>query len=140
MPDELEIIPEGRLSKRGSRQFLETPLTPGGTPIPKTVVEKIDPSEPSYGDEPGTPAYRKRMADAVPDVTLANPDPTKGSRYKDGSGHQRASSNASIPETVVTRADDELAHGEVPGTAAAEKRKRDATPDHLEIERDASGR
>lgn len=140
VPDEIEVVPEGRLSKRGSHQFLDTPLSPGGTPVPKTVVEKIDPSSPSYGDEPGTPAYRKRMADAVPDITLANPDPSHGSRYKDSPSHQRGDSNASIPETIVTRADDELAHGEVPGTAAAELRKRDATPDKIEIERDVSGR
>lgn len=140
VPDEIEIVPDGRLSKRGSRQFLDTPLSPGGTPIPRTVVEKVDPNSPSYGDEPGTSAYRKRMADAVPDMTLANPDPARGSRFKDGGSHNRSSSTASVPETVVTRADDEPAHGEVPGTAAAEMRKRDATPDRLEIERDVSGR
>lgn len=140
VPDEIEIVPDGRLSKRNSHQFLDTPLTPGGTPIPKTVVEKVDPSSPSYGDEPGTPAYRKRMADAVPDLTLANPDPSRGSRYKGGSGHQRDGSSASIPETIVTRADDDPAYGEVPGTAAAEMRKRDATPDHMEVERDVPGR
>lgn len=132
-------MPDGKLSKRSSRQFLDTPLSPGGTPIPRTVVEKIDPSESSYGDEPGTPAYRKRLADAVPDLTLANPDPSKGSRYLE-KGHQRSASSTSVPETVVTRADDEPAHGEVPGTAAAELRKRDATPDQTIIERDASGR
>lgn len=139
VPDEIEIVPEGRLSKRNSRQFLDTPLTPGGTPIPRTVVEKLDDS-PSYGDEPGTPAYKKRMADAIPDILLKNPDPSKGSRFHSDSGHARSPSNASIPETIVTRADDELAHGEVPGTAAAELRKRDATPDKIEIERDVSGR
>lgn len=140
VPDEIEVVPEGRLSKRGSRQYLDTPLTPGGTPIPKTVVEKIDPSSPSYGDEPGTPAYRKRMADAVPDITLSNPDPSSGSRYKDGGSHQRSGSSTSIPETIITRADDELAYGEVPGTAAAAMRRQDATPDHIEIERDEPGR
>lgn len=139
VPDEIEIVPEGRLSKRNSRQFLDTPLTPGGTPIPRTVVEKLDDS-PSYGDEPGTPAYKKRMADAIPDILLKNPDPSKGSRFHSDSGHARSPSNASIPETIVTRADDELAHGEVPGTAAAKLRKRDATPDKIEIERDVSGR
>lgn len=132
-------MPEGRLSKRSS-QFLDPPRTPGGTIIPRTVVEKLDPSEPSYGDEPGTPAYKKRLADASPDLVLKNPDPTRGWKFQGASGHARNISTASIPETIVTRADDEPAHGEVPGTAAAELRKRDATPDRVEIVRDESGR
>lgn len=140
VPDEIEVVPEGRLSKRSSRQFVETPLTPGGTPIPRTVVEKVDPASSSYGEEPGTPAYLQRLADATPDLVLRNEDPSKGSRYKSESGHSRNISTASIPETIVTRADDDLAHGEVPGTAAAELRRMDATPDQLEIERDVSGR
>lgn len=139
VPDEIEVIPEGRLSKRNSRQFLETPLTPGGTPIPRTVVEKLD-DKPSYGDEPGTPAYKKRMADAIPDILLKNPDPSKGSRYNPESGHARSPSNASIPETIVTRADGQLAHGETVGSHAAELRKQDAASDKLETERDVSGR
>ena len=114
-------------------------MTPGGTPIPLTVVEQIDPSAPSYGDEPGTPAYNKRLADAVPDILLKNPEPSKGSKYH-SSSHSRNTSTASIPETIVTRADDEFAHGEVPGTKAAELRQRDATPDKIEIERDTPGR
>lgn len=141
VPDEVEVVPEGALSKRSSRQFLDTPLTPGGTPIPRTVVEKIDPAATSYGDEPGTPAYKQRMADAAPDVVLKNPDPSRSpSRYNPESRHTRNPSNISVPETIVTRVDDELAHGEVPGTAAAEIRERDATPDKLEIARDESGR
>jgi len=141
VPDEVEVIPEGSLSKRTSRQFLDTPLTPGGTPIPRTVVEKIDPSAPSYGDEPGTPAYKQRMADATPDLVLKNSDPSRSpSIYDSESKHKRTPSNMSVPETIVTRADDEPAHGEVPGTAAAEVRKRDATPDKVDIMTDESGR
>jgi len=140
VPDEVEVMPEGKLSKRSSRQHLEPPLTPGGTPIPITVVEKVDPGSPSHGEVPGTEAYRQRMLDATPDVVLKNPDPTKGSKYEGGGGHGRNTSSSSIPETIVTRVDDEPAHGEVPGTAAAEMRKQDATPDHIEIKSDESGR
>lgn len=140
VPDEIEVVPEGRLSKRSSRQFLDPPLTPGGTPIPRTVVEKIDTASPSYGEEPGTPAYLQRLADATPDLILNNPDPSRGSRYKNESGHSRNISTGSVPETIVTRADDEPAHGEVPGTTAAALRKMDAAPDKLEIARDVSGR
>ncbi|KAK5105434.1 hypothetical protein LTS08_001711 [Lithohypha guttulata] len=138
VPDEIEVVPEGTLSKRSSRQLLDPPLTPGGTPIPRTVVEKLNPDDTSYGEEPGTPAYKKRMTDATPDFVLKNPDPSQGSKFKDNSSHSRNTSTASIPATVVTRADNELAHGEVPGTAAAELRKKDATPDKMEIESDVS--
>jgi hypothetical protein len=37
------------------------------------IVEKIDPDEPSYGDVPGTEAYEKRRADAVPDAVIRSP-------------------------------------------------------------------
>jgi hypothetical protein len=50
-------------------------ITPGGTPIPMTVVEKVDPEEPSHGDIPGTIAHKVRAADAVPDVILKAPQP-----------------------------------------------------------------
>lgn len=140
VPDEIEVIPDGRLSKRSSRQFLDPPLTPGGTPIPRTVVEKVDPEVPSHGEVPGTDAYLQRLSDATPDVILKNPDPSRGTKYTPSAKHISHGSTASIPETVVTRADDELAYGEVPGTAAAALRKRDATPDKVETERDDRGR
>jgi len=140
VPDEVEVVPEGSLSKRSSRQFLDTPLTPGGTPIPKTVVEKVDDST-SYGDEPGTSAYRQRSADAIPDVYIQGSNSSRTPSGHHGQiGQARDSSTPSVPETIVTRVDDKPAHGEVPGTEAAEIRKQDAKPDKTEIERDVSGR
>ena len=69
VPDELEIVPDGKGSRRGSAQLEpDRTATPGGTPIPRTVVEKIDPESPSHGDVPGTPAHAIRKADAVPDI------------------------------------------------------------------------
>jgi len=74
VPDEVEVVPEGNRSRSTSRvSGTERPLTPGGTPIPKTVVEKVDPAEPSHGDVPGTHAYEVRAADAVPDVVVKVP-------------------------------------------------------------------
>ena len=46
--------------------------TPGGSPIPKTVVEKVD-FKPSYGEVEGTPAKEMRMADAMPDEIRTAP-------------------------------------------------------------------
>ncbi|KAL1647722.1 hypothetical protein SLS58_002523 [Diplodia intermedia] len=82
VPDEVEIVPEGGRSRSTSRLSVSdrptTPLSPGGTPIPKTVVEKVD-DEPSYGEVPGTAAYESHQADAVPDVVLKAPEPPQGS-------------------------------------------------------------
>ncbi|OJD35759.1 uncharacterized protein BKCO1_1500069 [Diplodia corticola] len=81
VPDEVEIVPEGGRSRSTSRLSVSdrptTPLSPGGTPIPKTVVEKVD-DTPSYGEVPGTAAYASHQADAVPDVVLKAPEPPKG--------------------------------------------------------------
>ncbi|KAL2350032.1 hypothetical protein BJ546DRAFT_1010205 [Cryomyces antarcticus] len=78
VPDELEVVPEGTRSRSSSRLSAEDrssrPSTPGGSPIPKLVVEKIDPEVPSYGDEPGTAAHEMRLADAEPDVVLKAPE------------------------------------------------------------------
>lgn len=76
VPDEVEVVPEGSRSRSASRVSLsDRPYTPGGTQIPKTVVEKVDPDAPSYGDVPGTEAFELRAADAVPDVVLKAPQP-----------------------------------------------------------------
>jgi hypothetical protein len=75
VPDEVEIVPDGSRSRSASRvSSSDRPLTPGGTPIPKTVVEKLDPTAPSHGDVPGTQAFAARAADAVPDVVVKVPD------------------------------------------------------------------
>ena len=76
VPDEVEIVPEGQRSRSTSRvSASDRPYTPGGTQIPKTVVEKIDPDVPSFGDVPGTLAHELRAADAEPDVVLKVPQP-----------------------------------------------------------------
>ena len=74
VPDEVEVIPEGQRSRASSRLRPEDrPSTPGGTPIPRIVAEKIDPDQPSYGDIPGTTAYEMRKADAKPDEVIRSP-------------------------------------------------------------------
>jgi hypothetical protein len=76
VPDEVEIVPEGQRSRSTSRVSMsDRPYTPGGTQIPKTVVEKIDPDAPSHGDVPGTLAHELRAADAIPDIVLKAPQP-----------------------------------------------------------------
>ncbi|KAF2090962.1 hypothetical protein K490DRAFT_62293 [Saccharata proteae CBS 121410] len=79
VPDEVEVVPEGTRSRSTSHLSAadrpSTPRSPGGTPIPKTVVEKVDPDVPSHGDVPGTAAYEMRQADAIPDIVLKAPEP-----------------------------------------------------------------
>jgi hypothetical protein len=75
VPDEVEVVPDGLRSRSTSRVDGDRPITPGGTPIPKTVVEKVDPDTPAYGDVPGTHAYEVRAADALPDVIVKAPEP-----------------------------------------------------------------
>jgi len=135
VPDEVEVVHEGhgRLSKRSS-QFLEPPTTPGGTLIPRTVVEKIDPESPSYGDVPKTSGYLQRQMDAVPDVILKTPTPGRKLNFsrEEDEGRPRSNSDIPVPETIITRVDSIPAHGEVPGMEAAKKRKLDAAPEIIE--------
>lgn len=104
VPDELEVVPEGRLSKRDSSSNLQPPVSPGGTAVPLMVVEKVDPDTPSHGEVPGTAAYEKRQADAAPDVVLKASDSNK---WPESFSPQPANPSTSgpIPETVITRAD-----------------------------------
>lgn len=138
MPDEVEVVPEGQASRRGSIA-IETPRsgTPGGTSIPKTVVEKIDPGSPSHGDVPGTAAHALRKADAVPDVVKPASSPDQESSSEPRSA---TSSEVPIPRTVITRVDSKPAHGEIPGTKAYDMRKGDAEPDILERKGDVAGK
>lgn len=140
VPDEIEVVPEGSHSRDPSPAGLQNrPLTPGGSPIPRTVVEKIDPESPSYGDIPGTEAYDKRQADAVPDVvTKVSSDldsvlpPPAVDRESPDSIASNAS-NQSIPETRLSRVDTIPAEGDLPSRPRAHSRSpSDAMPDTVE--------
>ncbi|EFQ26234.1 hypothetical protein CGRA01v4_05310 [Colletotrichum graminicola] len=96
------------------------PLSPGTSPIPKTRVEKVD-DEPSYGEVPGTEAYRLREGDAEPDE-IAIQEKKSDASSSEGS----APKSPVIPKTVVE---------EAPGSTGPhseeflEKRKADAPAD-----------
>ncbi|KAI9053591.1 hypothetical protein LZ554_002545 [Drepanopeziza brunnea f. sp. 'monogermtubi'] len=112
---------------------LESPKTDGAaSPIPHTRVEKVD-DEASYGEEPGTEAYRLREQDAAPDEIAVIPD----ARSPDFSAPDSKPSSPStptgghpIPLMIVEKIDPETpSHGEVPGTLAHDLRAADAVPD-----------
>ena len=128
VPDEISVLPEGSASKPTSRRGSEAPPSPGGSPIPKMVVEKVD-DAPSHGEVPGTEAHQKRLADAVPDsIVKAQADAIGSTSFLSGA----ASPGSPIPRTVVTRVDSDPSYGEVPGTDAYDKRVKDAVPDLIE--------
>lgn len=140
VPDELEVV--GDTSKPSSRRTSQSrpdrTSTPGGTPIPKTVVEKIDPDTPSHGDIPGTEAFNMRQADAVPDVILQSPNAK--SSFPDNVLDSSVHPGISVPKTIVTKVDEEPSHGEVPGTEAYDKRAGDAVPDVVETKGDPASK
>ncbi|KAL8903271.1 MAG: hypothetical protein Q9207_004040 [Kuettlingeria erythrocarpa] len=139
VPDELEIVGDVRSpsSRRVSQSQPDRTSTPGGTPIPKTVVEKIDSASPSHGEVPRTAAHHMRQADAVPDVILQSPKANIA--FGASSPVSAPSPEISIPKTVVTKVDEQPSHGEVPGTEAYNMRTEDATPDAVETKGDPFG-
>ncbi|KUJ22582.1 uncharacterized protein LY89DRAFT_607291 [Mollisia scopiformis] len=135
-PDEIEVVPEGRRS--ASSLSMSNPTSPGGQPIPLTVVEKVDPSSPSHGEVPGTEAHEKRLADAVPDLVVRSGSRSRSSTMRSRSGSTPG--DLPIPVTKVERVDSKPAHGEVPGTKAYEMRRGDAQPDIVEEVEDVPGK
>ncbi|KAL1982799.1 hypothetical protein VTN96DRAFT_859 [Rasamsonia emersonii] len=136
VPDEIEIVPEGSQSKRLSG--IEDPVTPGGTPIPRTVLEKVDPSSPSYGEVPGTEAYQLRQADTVPDIVL------KASQAGEQSASQDPAAPVApahaVPETLLTRVDTLPNQDPTSPRLRAHRRSpSDAIPDATETIHDTPG-
>ncbi|KAH6671400.1 hypothetical protein B0J14DRAFT_670537 [Halenospora varia] len=134
-PDEICVAPE----KESKFESTARPSTLGGQPIPLTIVEKIDPSTSSYGEVPGTSAYEKHAADAVPDVVVRSGDPSPSPSGRTRARAESTPGDRPIPITKVEKVDDKPSYGEVPGTEAFEKRKGDALPDVVEEVGDVPG-
>ncbi|KAK6392615.1 hypothetical protein LTR65_003388 [Meristemomyces frigidus] len=101
VPDEVEIVPEGKRSRSGTQSRGRSmshlsqgsrPNTPGGSPIPKTVVERVD-DKPAHGEVDGTLAKEMRMADAAPDEVITAP-----SEARDGQIDGRAEDDQPVDE------------------------------------------
>lgn len=141
VPDVVEVIPEGRTSRRGSLVNEETGNDSArATPIPKTVVEKLDIENPGHGEVPGTTAYKAHRADAVPDEVYQAYKASSSEANSPSEPRSASSEEVPVPRTVITRVDSKPAHGEVPGTEAYDKRKGDAEPDVLEKKGDVPGK
>ena len=94
------------------------------SPIPKTRVEKVS-DEPSYGEVPGTEAYKKREGDAEPDEIAIIPDKATQAPQVDGAKSPTPGGHP-IPKTVVEETED-AAGSETHG----EKRHRSDPPPDL---------
>lgn len=85
--------------------------------------------EASYGEVPGTDAYNLRAEDAKPDEIAVIPD-VESNQSSITTRRPSTPGDRPIPITVVEKVDPTSpSHGEVPGTAAHERRKSDAVPD-----------
>lgn len=70
-PDEIAVVNEEK--KTGEEDKDEAPLTPGGQPIPKTVVE-----ETSGNSETQSHPEKKHPADTTPDLVLKADESSEG--------------------------------------------------------------
>lgn len=86
---------------------MDRSVSPGGTPIPRTVVEKINPADTSYGDNPYSRAFQHRKTDSVPDLVLKAPGPGEPRKSFDENrpANINTSPHTNIPETIVTPVD-----------------------------------
>ncbi|CAG7991682.1 unnamed protein product [Penicillium olsonii] len=142
VPDEVEVIPEGTHSQNDSAAGSEDqPLESEGSPIPRTMVEKVDPDEPSYGEVPGTLANEKRLADAVPDMVTKASD-SEGSPTPpalDPTSPKVDVSEQIIPETRLERVDTIPTDEESsPHPQAHQSAPSDTLPDTVETVPDVS--
>lgn len=125
VPDELEIIPDGEKSRPYSRANDQDRNTArGGSPIPKTVVQKLDPTSPSHGEVPGTIAYSVRAADAAPDVITKIRDPEEEIAAQKKS---LKPNKTPIPKIVQPKAESEWSHGEALALKPYESSKENLT-------------
>lgn len=125
VPDELEIISDGEKSRPYARAGDKDRITaPGGSPIPKTVVQKLDPTSPSHGEVPGTAAYSIRAADAAPDVITKISDPEEETATK---GNPLKPNYTPVPKIVQPKAELEWSHGEVSALKPYEPSEEDTT-------------
>lgn len=134
-PDEIAVVP-GDESTKPKSPPIDRPSTPGGHPIPITVVERVDASSATFRGHPGTSSHHVHKADAEPDVVL---DSSEARGMSPEALRSRASSIAGdmpIPEKV----DSVPGYSEVPGTDSYETRKGDAKPDILEEVGNVSGK
>ncbi|KAI5296991.1 hypothetical protein KEM56_005165, partial [Ascosphaera pollenicola] len=116
VPDEITVQSRSpsRDRRRDDSESASRPQS-SSLSIPRTVVEKIDTDTPSYGEDPASPGYKTRMADAAPDYIFKVPSDGEKPRVApvitdepevtEGVIDNESASPVEIPETRVSRVD-----------------------------------
>lgn len=138
-PDQIAVMPGDESTKPKSLP-IDRPSTPGGHPIPITVVEKVDALSETLRGLPGTSSRHVHKADAEPDVVL---DSSEARRMSPEALRSRAASiprDMPIPVAKVEKADSIPSHGDESGTDAYEMRKGGSGPSVVEELGDVPGK
>lgn len=138
-PDQIAVLP-GDESAKSRSPPIDRPSTPGGHPIPITVVERVDASSATSDGFSGSSSHHVHKLDAEPDVVI---DSSEARSISPESLRSRAASNAGdipAPLTKVEKVNSVPSHGEVPGTDTHKMRKGDAGPDMVEEVGDILGK
>ncbi|OJD22736.1 hypothetical protein ACJ73_05912 [Blastomyces percursus] len=140
VPDEIEIVGNGPPSRPGSRASTRATLDPNM--VPRTIVEKIDPSSPCYGEEPGTHGYESHKADSAPDMILKIREQHLSQPYITSSDQPRNSSTkgSPVPETMLSRVESPPEHGLRRSFSAHRRGPSDALPDVIQTVPDVPGK
>ncbi|KAG5303151.1 hypothetical protein I7I50_02280 [Histoplasma capsulatum G186AR] len=140
VPDEIEIIGSRPPSRPQSSASIRAALPPNLAPAPRTVVEKIDPTSPSYGEEPGTLAYESHKADSAPDVILKIQEQTPQTCITSQNRRRDSGSEGSpVPETVLSRVESPPENNSRRLFNAHRRRPSDALPDVIQTIPDVPG-
>ncbi|EGC45967.1 conserved hypothetical protein [Histoplasma capsulatum var. duboisii H88] len=133
VPDEIEIIGSRPPSRPQSSASIRAALPPNLAPAPRTVVEKIDPTSPSYGEEPGTLAYESHKVDSAPDVILKIQEQTPQTCITSQNRRRDSGSEGSpVPETVLSRVESPPENNSRRLFNAHRRRPSDALPDVIQ--------
>ncbi|KAK2744605.1 hypothetical protein FQN57_004210 [Myotisia sp. PD_48] len=133
VPDEIVVI-DGTDNMQPTSPTPELQITRTSSPIPSTIVEKVDPSLASYGEEPGTDAYESRKADAPPDHIFKFGDPRAHEPQSSPDDEVVATTNEHVPETLLSRVESIPEDTDQKSFVAHHKRHAsDAIPDSEEI-------
>ncbi|KAI5295049.1 hypothetical protein KEM52_002511 [Ascosphaera acerosa] len=116
VPD--QVIVRSRSASQDGRagdstaQLSAPPRPPSSTSlasVPRTVVEKVDTATPSYGEDPTSPAYKARLADAAPDYIFQSDGQSHVSEVltqePESTGEGPTTAPIAVPETRVSRVD-----------------------------------
>lgn len=133
------VLVPGPSSSDSEEHFSDAHSAPpsAASPIPRTRVEKVS-DEPSYGEVPGTDAYRKREGDAEPDEIAIIPDDVEKERHRKRSAsmpHPGTPGGQPIPTTILEEAED--ISGQKDSTPPHRRHRADSRPD-IVLRRDGS--